>query len=119
MSWTAGRWSGGIGSLNNPIQQIAERGQICDGNYNAGTYDGSGIDRPVSKQSRGIWAHMRKRQNGTIANDGYVELSIAKKFRNVVRVDVSGRDLHKAAVLEEFGHEYTDLYLKLFLKRDE
>lgn len=28
-----------------------------------------------------------------------------------------GRDLHKAAVLEEFGHEYTDLYLKLFLKR--
>jgi len=30
-----------------------------------------------------------------------------------------GRDLHKAAVLEEFGHEYTNLYLKLFLKRDE
>jgi hypothetical protein len=27
-----------------------------------------------------------------------------------------GRDLHKAAVLEEFGHEYTNLYLKLFLK---
>jgi len=30
-----------------------------------------------------------------------------------------GRDLHEAAVLEEFGREYTDLYLKLFLKRDE
>jgi hypothetical protein len=27
-----------------------------------------------------------------------------------------GRDLHKAAVLEEFGHEYIELYLKLFLK---
>ena len=26
-----------------------------------------------------------------------------------------GRDLHDAAVLEEFGHEYTNLYLKLFL----
>jgi len=24
-----------------------------------------------------------------------------------------------AAVLEEFGNEHTDLYLKLFLKRDE
>jgi len=30
-----------------------------------------------------------------------------------------GRDLHEAAVLEEFAREYTDLYLKLFLKRDE
>ena len=27
-----------------------------------------------------------------------------------------GRDLHKAAVFEEFGREYTDLYLKLFLR---
>jgi hypothetical protein len=40
-------------------------------------------------------------------------------LRKTTLADVSGRDLHKAAVLEEFGHEYTNLYLKLFLKRDE
>ena len=85
-SWTAGGWSGGVGGLDNPIQQIAERSQVFDGNYNAGAHYGHGFERPVSKQRRGIRAHMSKRKNGDIASDGYVELSVTEKFRDIIRV---------------------------------
>jgi hypothetical protein len=44
MSWTAGGWSGGIGGLNDPVQQIAQRRQVREGNYNAGAHYGFHIE---------------------------------------------------------------------------
>ena len=72
--------------MDHLVQQIAERCQILDGNRDAGANYGFGLDRPVSKQPRGIWAHMCKRQNGEVAGDGHVELSITKKLRDIIRV---------------------------------
>jgi hypothetical protein len=89
-SWTAGGWSGSVGRLDHPIQQIAKRRQILDCNHNAGANYGLGFDRPVSKQPRGIWAHMCKRQKGEVAEDGHVELSITKKLRDIIRVCYRG-----------------------------
>src|SRR5262245_12388063 len=89
-SWTTGGWSGNVGRLDNPVQQIAERNQVRDGNYNTGAYHGFGINRPVPKQSRGIWAYMCKSQRCEIAHDGNVKLSIAKNFRGVLWVCYKG-----------------------------
>ena len=89
-SWTTGGWSGNVGGLDNPVQQIAERNQVRDGNYNTSTYHAFGINRPIPKQSRGIWAHMCKSQRCKIAHDGNVELSITKNFRDVLRVCYRG-----------------------------
>jgi hypothetical protein len=85
-SWTAGRWSGGIGRLDDPVQQVAERRQILEGNYNAGTHYGCWLKPPVSKQRRGIWTHMRKCQNDVFADDGYIELSVTKNLGDVIWV---------------------------------
>ena len=89
-SWTTGGWSGNVGGLDNSIQQVAKRNQVRDGNYNTGAYYGFGINRPVSKQSRGICAYMCKSQRCKIAHDGNIELSIAKNFGDVLRVCYRG-----------------------------
>ena len=72
--------------MDHSVQQIPERRQILDGNHNAGANYGLRLDRPISKQPRGIWAHMCKRQKGEVVEDGHIEWSITKKLRDIIRV---------------------------------
>jgi len=81
-----GGWSSGTGGLSNSVQEVAERVQILNGYYNASTDYRYGINRPVPKQRRGIWAYMYKRQDRAIPNNGNIDWSIARDFANVIRV---------------------------------
>jgi hypothetical protein len=78
-NWTAGGWSGSIGSLDNSVQQISEGCKICDRNYNAGTHDGFRIESRVPKHHGWIWSHMCKGQRRKTSGDGDIELSVAQK----------------------------------------
>jgi hypothetical protein len=44
---TAGGWSGLVGRLEDPIQQVAKCHQIVEGNYNAGAHYASNIHGSV------------------------------------------------------------------------
>ena len=83
---TAGGWSGDVRFLNHPIQKVAKRQQIIDGQDNAGSHHGIWIDRAISQQGGRFGAHMRKRQCRQAADDANVEHSIADEFWNVVGI---------------------------------
>jgi hypothetical protein len=94
---TAGWWSGGIGSLDNPVQQIPEGCQIREGRYNAGAHYGFRLNPSISKHYRWIWPYMRKGQRRKITSDGNIELSVANNFWNAIRV-------YHLGVLQLIGH---------------
>jgi hypothetical protein len=83
---TGGAADGWSGEIGHPVQQVAERGQMPDGYYNASTHYHYGITGPVPKQRCGIWAYMRKRESRVIAENGDIDRPIAKKFANAIRV---------------------------------
>jgi hypothetical protein len=83
---TAGGWSGSVGRLDNPVQQIPEGYQILEGSYNAGAHYGFRFDPSISEHYRWIWPYMGKGQRRKIAADGNIELSVANDFWSTIRV---------------------------------
>ncbi len=84
-TWTAGGWSGSFGGLDDCVEQVAERHQVRDGNYNAGAHYGGGVNRSL-KHRAGVWPYVCKRERGKIASDRDIELSITYGFWDIVRV---------------------------------
>jgi hypothetical protein len=86
-SGTAGSWSGGAGRrLSHADQQISEGMQIREGNYNAGSHYGFGINSPVPEHRRRVWAYLRKGQGREVTGDGHIESSVTKNFWDSIRV---------------------------------
>ena len=109
-SGTAGGWSGSVGSLDNPVQQIPEGYQIREGSYNAGAHYGFRLNPSISKHYRWIRPYMRKSQSGKIIGNGNIELSVANNFWNAIRVSYLG-------LLRFVGHRYFSLLSSSFLCR--
>jgi hypothetical protein len=88
-SVTCGTASGGsrsFGRLSQADQKVANRVQILDGSYNAGSHYGFNIKAPIPKQRRSIWAVMRKGQCRKATSDRNIETPDANSLWHVVRV---------------------------------
>jgi hypothetical protein len=85
-SWTAGGWSGNIGSLDDSVQKIAERYQIRYGNYNACAYYGLGVNATLPENRDRVWPDMCKSQRCKSSCDRDVKGTIAESLRNVIRI---------------------------------
>jgi len=83
---TAGRWSGDIGRLDNSVQQVTERLQISQGQYNASSHYSLWIHGSGSKHMSSVGTDMSEGQGGELPQYKNVELPVAKRFGNAIRV---------------------------------
>jgi hypothetical protein len=83
---TAGGWSGDVRRLDDSVQQVVQGSQIPQGQYNASSHYSLGIDNTFRKHISSVGPNMSERQSGELSQNGNVELSIAMRFGNVVRV---------------------------------
>jgi hypothetical protein len=83
---TASGGSGSYRGLSQVDQKVAQRVQIIDGGYNAGSHYSLNINAAFRKQRRGIWALMRKGQRRKSASNRDIESSDTKSFWYIVWV---------------------------------
>jgi hypothetical protein len=83
---TAGRWSGDIGTLDNSIQQVAERLQIPQGQYNASSHYSLRIHGSGAEYIPSVGTDMSESQGGELSQYRNVERPVAKRFGNAIGV---------------------------------
>src|SRR5262245_36044649 len=85
-SMAASGWSGRARGMNNSVQQVTHRYQVREGNYNAGTHYGFEVNCAVPKHGHGVGTDLGECYSGMSADDGHIELSVAKNLRHIIGV---------------------------------
>jgi hypothetical protein len=87
---TAGGWSGDVGRLDDSVQQITKRLQISQSQYNASSDYRLCIHHSGPKHIFSVGTDVSEGHGGELSQYRNVELSVAKRFWNVVRVHTGG-----------------------------
>jgi hypothetical protein len=86
---TAGSWSGTLGGhyvLNIGSQKVSQSEQIGRRQHDTCPDDGRGVEGRIGEHFGRVWTIMGESKSRQMGRTREIELSIAKRFRNIVRV---------------------------------